>query len=394
MYVYKEFIVKIAFVVRQYHKRGGISKYVAELAEHLAKSNEVHVFAASWDDVNDTSIQFHKINMLSSDFLLHRKLIAWNNILEIGSFVLFSRFALRRKDFDIIHSQGKYWGNCDIYTAHSCHAASLKTLRQGCGFWQSLRKSILNPLHCILLLMEQYSIMHSKKIMTVSENVKEEILKYYKVDKHNIIAISLGVNLERFNPIHKETYRDIIRQRYNLKSDDRVILFPAHEFKRKGLFQLIHVCKTLIDKNLYVLVAGNDNPSQFKSLIIKLGLKERIIFTGPTLEMEKLLAASDFLVFPSAYEPFGLVVLEAMAAGLPVVVPKKVGASELITDHIDGILIENHDDIIELVHAVQSLIEIPTLSRSIGFNARKTAERYPWSVAAERTFQVYNEAIR
>ena len=101
---------------------------------------------------------------------------------------------------------------------------------------------------------------------------------------------------------------------------------------------------------------------------------------------------ADIFVFPTKYEAFGIPTLEAMAAGLPVL-NSKIGAGELITNGIDGIHLDNPNDIKEIADKLEMLINDEKLRRFIGNNARKTAMKYSWDKTAKMTMDVYKEII-
>jgi glycosyltransferase involved in cell wall biosynthesis len=124
-------------------------------------------------------------------------------------------------------------------------------------------------------------------------------------------------------------------------------------------------------------------------LAADLRVKDRIIFTGFVKNINSYFAASDIFVFPTTYEPFGLVITEALASGLPVVTSKLAGASELITDGYDGMLLSNPKASREIAEKIILLVEDEKLRRVMGSNARKTAEKYSWGEVARRTLEVY-----
>ncbi len=386
--------MKIAVIVREYHKWGGISRCAAEIAEYFAADNEVHVFTASWQNAEGTGIIFHKVPMLSFGFLKKKKLKALNNIFEIASFALFSRLIVKPGNFDVVHSQGCYVGISDVFTTHSCHAESLAVSRQNrTGFLGKLKKTALNPLHLLLLTVEYYSLKNTKKIIAISQSVKNDIIKHYGIHGDKIEVVTNGVDANKFNPNARVLYRDEVRLRHGLKPEDKVLIFPAHEFERKGLSAIIYALNIIQNSDLYVLVAGVGDPSPFRPLIKKLGLDKNIIFTGRVTDIEKYYAASDILVFPTYYEPFGLVILEAMAAGLPVITTRLAGASHLISNYVSGIILDDQADYRAIAKTVCYLINDDSAARALGENARKVAERYPWGMIAEKVFNLYENVM-
>jgi len=387
--------MKIAFICRHYNKTGGISRHVAEIAERFAKNNEVHVFTASWQDVGNPEVVFHKIPILTFGFLKKWKKYAWNNVFEVGSFMLNSSSRINYHNFDIVHSQGDYIGEFDIYTAHSCHRAWLDIIRnRELNLIEKAKKSYFNPLHLLVLQIEEHSVKRAKKIISVSLAVKREIVKYYHIPEEKISVIPNGVDIEKFNPENKKIFRKKIRDKHDIKEEDIVLIFPAHEFKRKGLFQIIEAFKILKKDNLHLLVIGRDDPAPFFKLVCNSGLKNKIIFTGEITGIEMYYAASDILIFPTSYEPFGLVILEAMASGIPVIVSQEAGAAELIRDEINGIVLKNNEDSEKLVKEIRFIVNNSKKFKEIGEEARKTAENYSWDNIASKTFSLYEEILK
>jgi UDP-glucose:(heptosyl)LPS alpha-1,3-glucosyltransferase len=384
--------MKIALVVRHYDRRGGISRYTAELAEHFADDHEVHVFTASWQDVRDNRIIFHKVPLLSFSFLKKRKKHALNNIFEVASFALFSCWAVRKGTFDIVHAQGDFLGNPDVYTAHSCHKAWLAVFNEEKqSALEHVKKSIFNPLHFVILSLEKHFVRKAKTIIAVSKSVKGELVKYYRVTDSKIKTIPNGVDIERFTPGGGPGDRSNIRTKYGINDDEFVIIFPAHEFRRKGLVQVLEALRMLNTERIRVLVIGKDDPSFFLKQYA--GMGGRLTFAGEVQEIEKYFAASDLMVFPTAYEPFGLVILEGLAAGLPVITTMSAGAEELIEDGSNGFLLRSPNDIAMIAQKIKFVYEHKEEAIKIGAAARKTAEKYSWKKIAADTSKVYTETI-
>lgn len=380
--------MKIAFVVRGFYLSGGISRYVVELARYYALSHEVHIYAAQIDQSLIQAVVYHRVPMVSIGYLKRKRLFALNNVFEIFTFMVCSLFMIRYKKYDIVHSNGDYIGHSHVYTAHSCHKAWLNLFRKDApNIIQYLLKSILNPLHMLLLFIEKIEVLYSDKIIAISNGIKNEIMQSYQVSGQKIAVVPNGVNIDEFNIPRAVEARARMRQTYQISSDDVVIIFPAHEFKRKGLSQLIQAVSAISVSNIKILVVGRDDSNPFRSLAADLHCSDRVIFAGPTSSIADFFNASDLLVFPTIYEPFGLIITEAMASGLPVIVSRSSGAAELITDGVDGLLINDPSDVDEIRTHILNLSRTGDRRHAMGKEARQTALKYSWANIARKTMQ-------
>jgi glycosyltransferase involved in cell wall biosynthesis len=123
-----------------------------------------------------------------------------------------------------------------------------------------------------------------------------------------------------------------------------------------------------------------------------LNISERVHFLGYRHDMPQIQRASDLFVFPSRYEPFGLVVIEAMASGLPVITATTTGAADLLNPD-SGIVLEDCDDVEALARALQLLDSDRSLRQQMGKVARTIAEQHSWSTMAQTYLNIFEELI-
>ena len=123
------------------------------------------------------------------------------------------------------------------------------------------------------------------------------------------------------------------------------------------------------------------------------GLVGRVLFLCATSQVERVYAAGDALLLPTPYDAFAMVVSEAMACGLPVIVSREAGASELIRNGVNGLLLEDAS-VPELVRHMQSLLRDPCWAAELGCAARKSVEPMSWDTVAEQTMRVYKEVLQ
>jgi len=373
--------MKVCLVLGDFHKQGGISKCAAELAERFVKEHETHIITTNYIYKIPNLIVHKKPMMPGRSWFLQRLYTIYCN----------TRYSNKIKsefDIDIINQNGSESLSCDVVTMHSCHKAWVREYKSW-GLLQYIRGSINLSDRIVLPIEARILEKGSKKIISVSEGVKREILENYNVPEDKIAVIPNGVDLEEFSPDPQK--RIEIRNQYNIDENDIVLLFTGYEFKRKGLEYIIRALPK-IDKNVKLFAVGKSNPKPFQKLANKLGVSDNIIFTGFVQEISDYYAASDIFVFPTAYEAFSLATLEAVASGLPILATKVNGTEELIDDRHNGFFIKR--DPADISEKINILIEDETLRKQMGKNARETAENYSWDEIARRTMEVYEEVAK
>lgn len=178
-----------------------------------------------------------------------------------------------------------------------------------------------------------------------------------------------------------------------------LILFVGRLVIEKGVQFLLAAFARLL--NFYpeadLIVAGSGPYSRdLQEMAAGLGLGEKVKFTGFVTETERnaLLAQSAVAVFPSLYEPFGIVALEAMSAGVPVIVSRTGGLAEIVEDGITGLTF-TPGDAEDLLSRLLLVLNNPSLADNLSRNARaKVARDYTWDAVARQTFEIYQEALR
>jgi glycosyltransferase involved in cell wall biosynthesis len=148
-------------------------------------------------------------------------------------------------------------------------------------------------------------------------------------------------------------------------------------------------------RNVKLILDTPREREMLASLADELGLKEKVLFldSKSDVELAEVYAACDCFVYPSSASPWGLVVTEAMAAGKPVIVSKQVGTSEIIEDHVNGIIIDKSTPE-QIAEKIEVLLEDPKLARKLGENAYTyVRDNLSWRKYAERVERVFTETL-
>ncbi len=389
--------MRIAIVRKRYTFHGGAEGFSETLAKKLAEGgHDVHIFAIEWTEGKEhPNIHFHSVPAFR-----------FNSFIRDLSFAISAFFILKkqRKNFDIIQSHDKTIYQ-DIYRAgDGCHIEWLKQRWKRIGLLGRF-SIILNPYHWLILDLEHniFKRHRYKKIIAISEMVKRNIIENYEVLPDDIEVIYNGVDTEKFSPDNKVKYRNEIRLRHGLSDNDFVVLFVGSGFERKGVRYLIEAVESMpVPVTVMIVGKGKFNKISPNLSLSKGGIlplckrgnkrdfqfKQNIIFCGPQKDIHRYYAASDIFAFPTIYEPFGNVHLEALASGLPVITTRHSGASEIIEDGREGFVIDEPEDIEGLAERIRLLMDSERRKR-MGIEARRLAERFSIEANIRETMRLY-----
>lgn len=262
----------------------------------------------------------------------------------------------------------------DVYVNHGVVSAAMQARGHG------TRRMLSNPTHPFTFVRDliRYRSGIHRTVVVLSREEATTLERTYGRIRPDVRVIPNGVDLDRFHP-PTAAERTAARARFNLDDEDRVALFVGHEFGRKGLdvaiAALVHAPTVLL-----LVVGGNAQHrlDEARADAERLGVSERVLFLGPRLDIPGLFAASDLFVLPSAYEANALVVLEALAAALPVVATRVGYAPEVIVDGVNGYLVER--DPAEIGDRLERIAA--RRPGSFADAARATAELHSWTDTA------------
>ncbi|MCP8315497.1 MAG: glycosyltransferase family 4 protein [archaeon] len=252
--------------------------------------------------------------------------------------------------------------------------------------------------------LENITAQLSDRIVTVSNVMKDDLIRHgWQETKINVVWN--GVDPEIYDPkkVHHEEVL-AIREKYRIKEDEQMILHVGRLTWIKGIKNLVQsipmILKDFPETKLVILGRGEDQRNLI-DLVDSLQIKDHVIFRFEFVsEKERILhyAASDACVFPSLYEPFGIVSLEAMAMEKPVVVGAKgvVGFAEQVIPtgpdqngvHVDGC------DVDDIAWGLKAVLKDKELAKQWGENGRKRVLKYfTWDKSAEQTLKIYQNLL-
>ena len=364
--------LRIAFVVHDYNRHIGHSRYVAELASRFKRDHEVHVFANTFEESDAVGLTYHHVP-------------AWraNALASILSFVL-PATAIVRGRFDIIHAQGLCGLRHNVVTAHFCQPGWFDAFARANGrpTWrQALSQALISPLERLALAKKS-----TRRVIAISERIRDDLERRYG-RKDGMRVVYHGVDLDTFHPRVRECYRDEVRSELAIAPGECMALYVGN--LQKGAAAAIRATARVSGVRL-VLVSGS-NPVADRSVAQVEGVMDCVSFRPFSKQIERFFAAADIFVFPTIFDSYGMVISEAMASGLPVITSLAAGAAELIDHGESGWLTADPWDPDQIAEGLRTLAADPGLRQRMGAAARAAIEAYTWDRVAEQTMAVYRE---
>ncbi len=375
--------MKIALIHKKYTTHGGTERYMVGFSKFLVKKgHEVHVITGSIDENSKIEdINYHLVS-------------AWGKHLGIDKYIFAhsAKREVKKHDFDIIQSFSRLGFGDVIRIGGGCHQV----------FLNKYLSSLENPLYRYkkkieykLSLQDFFTRYYEakdfekgnyKKIVAVSQMVKDDIIKIYDVPSDDIIVNHNGVDINKFHPDNKNKFYRKIREKYDLSEDDYVLLFLGTGFKRKGLKYVLEALKNI--KKAKLMIVGKGDIDRFKSKAKELSVIDRCRFIGPVREVEKYYVAANVFVFPSTYDPCANVTLEAMASGLPVITTADNGASGVIENGKNGFILNQPDNIKKMSEYLKTL-EKNDLRKNFSKNARDKMTKHSKEDNYQKLLDIY-----
>jgi N-acetyl-alpha-D-glucosaminyl L-malate synthase BshA len=297
---------------------------------------------------------------------------------------------LLKENPDIIHAHGY-----QVFTTDAALMASKIKKAPLVLTLHGFPRSFGNPTHrAHFNLIGKEALEKAKKIISVSHMVAREF-KAIGVPKEKIAIIPNGIDLEEYKQL---PIGNPFRKRLDIKENEKIVLTIGRLEKIKGFQYLIKALPSIIQEvgSTKLVIAGPDfnYGSKLKKLTEETNVQENVIFYGPINGKEKFEAfsAANIVAVPSLYEGFGMLLLEAMAAGKPLVATNTGAAPEIIKNGKNGIL-AGSGDVEDLAGKIIKLLSDDQLMYLIGQESRKTVEAFNWEKVSEQIHKLYIDCL-
>ena len=358
---------------------GGAERYSIAMVEQLADRHEMHVFAQEishqWPGVT-----YHRV------FLPFRK-PRWLNQLWFA----FATWLATRYGFEVVHSHENTWHG-DVQTIHVLPVKyNLFHGRAGTALALRWLKVATSPRLLTYLLLERFRYAEHpfRCVVTTSDSLKAVVSISHPACKSRLHVITPGVSMPESMTTDKR--KKEARALLGLPITEYCMLFVANNYLKKGLPTILQTLAQL-PANIVLAVTGNtDQILIFKHQATALKVSARVFFLGSIEDMGLAYQAADCLVHPTLEDTFAMVVLEAMAYGLPVIVSgaKYCGISELLTNGVNAVILDDPKDVRCLAEAILKIVCSPFYARQLSNGATEFAEQFGWRELAASQEALY-----
>jgi glycosyltransferase involved in cell wall biosynthesis len=355
---------------------GGMERILAELALGLKRrGHDVTVIARSCELPADSGVRFRRVRGPARPAVLS---YPW--------FMLAGTVAVRLWRRGLVVEMGAIVLNrVDMIAVQYCqHAGPATPSRASWPYRLNARAAeVLGRLGERVI----FPLARPDRFICASEGIAEEIREHFPKQGNLAITIPNGVDLDAFAPGSRLEDASALRASLNIDGRRRVAIFVGSEWERKGLEPVIRALNMAGAWDL--LVVGNGDRERYEQLAQELGVAAAVHWLGVSRDVAPLFQLADAFVFPTSYEGFPLVALEAAASGVPILATPANGIRELVSDGVNGFLISRDPAVI--AQRLRELGEDNALRERLASAARTSALDYSWEKMVERHHELYED---
>lgn len=372
---------------------GGIARHVAELyPEMVHLGHEIHLITVHSGDspleevVEGINIYRVKVSQ-DNDFF--RWIIHMNQIMRQFAEDLISNIG----NFDLIHAHDWLVGDSAIPLKHGFKIPLVSTIH---ATEYGRNQGIHNETQSYIASKEGYLVYESWRVIVCSNYMRREVKEALGCPEDKIDVIYNGIRPEK--KVRSHLFNALEFRRKFAEDDEKIIYYVGRMTYEKGIHVLIKSAPKVLQQlegKAKIVIIGGGNTHFYQELAHNLGIAHHCLFTGFMSEedLNKFTTIADCAVFPSLYEPFGIVVLESFASGVPVVVSDAGGLPEVVRHTETGIVSQkNNPD--SLAWGILEVLKNPEYALSMVENAQEDLiTRFQWYQLAEQTIETYSVVI-
>ena len=372
---------------------GGLSRHVEGLSRSLASmGHEVHVitldFPGAAYEEETGSLYVHRVPVALPAPSFHTWVLLFNHFFEKRVGQLVKQFGAP----DIVHIHDWLTVSSGVAAKHLLRVPLVMTFHSTEASRSSHSPS---PESAMVEGLEWWGSFEAARVIAVSGWMKTEVASLFKTPPGKVAEIPNAVDPQKFEV---EVDSRAVRQKWKINDGEKLITAAGRLTAQKGFDDLIRAYPSIrrsVPGSRMLVVGDGYMRGDLESLAEQEHVRDGIIFAGFISEADLVgvLKSSDVVVVPSRFEPFGIIALEAMAAGAPVVVSRVGGLAEIVEDLVDGIEVEPNNPA-AIAEATVRVLSDRALASRLAEKGREKARAYSWGSAAKKTLETYHEAAQ
>lgn len=363
--------MNFAFLLYKYFPYGGLQRdFIRMTRECQRRGHQVRVYTLTWDGDMPDDIDVTVVPVS-----------AMFNHVKYQKYTDWVQNALAVDPVDCVVGFNKMPGLDIYYAADSCYEEKARSQRP----WPY--RLLPRYRHFSSYEDAVFGVRSSTEILMISNTQLPYFLKHYGTRRSRMQLLPPGISRDRIAPLDAEDLRRRVRESLDIKPDEKIILFVGSGFIKKGLDRAILAIASLPDRlraQTRMLVIGEDRAKPFERMIKRLGLTKNVELLGGRAEVPQYLLAGDLLLHPASDENAGMVLLEAMVAGLPVLATDACGYGHYVVEADMGALVSSPFYQEELNQKLANMLTSGDVQkwRTNGRHFAETADIYSLPVAA------------
>jgi UDP-glucose:(heptosyl)LPS alpha-1,3-glucosyltransferase len=366
-------------------RRGGMGEWCWQFVSAAARNVELHVLAQGFGiDPIPPEVSVYPLEPTKSRYEHANS----------------ATHLLKSLDLDVVHDMGVGW-SFDFLQPHGGTHAAWMTRRLDMYPWWF--RALKGPVDRLMPRRRDFDRHWDRQraaiersdatIIALSQFVAEGFEEVHGVHAGRIKIVYNGVDSQRFSPDHRSRYRSLMRESLGLEENTLLLLLAAHNYRLKGLPELLRLIARLTANgyDVHLAVAGGRHRGRWRKAAARLRVADRVTFLGTVGDLVPYYAAADAYVQPTYYDPCSLVLLEAAASGLPIITTRRCnGAAELFRDGAEILLIDDPTSADALYEQAELLFD-KRRRQELGAAARLVAVRNPLERNVTEILRLYDE---
>jgi glycosyltransferase involved in cell wall biosynthesis len=375
-------------------KRHGSERVIVEWLAHLPDEFEVHIYGERVEDLDPSKFTWHRVPHLPGPHLF--SFLWWAAAIRL--WIAWDRH-FRGLRHDLLFSSGANYAGADVICVHIVFAEYVRQvvaqmrLSQS-PVWQWPRLLHRRLYYGLVTWMERGCYANPQTTLVVhSKKTADEIGRIYG-RRGGMPILYLGLDHSVFNPETRAALRPTARATFELPQDQFVLLLVGNDWRNKGVPALLEALTQLRNLPISLFVVSREDSSSCWALVKERHLENRVRFLPPRDDIEFYYAAADAYAGPSLQDSYAMPPAEAMACGVPVIVSGTAGVSEIVTDGVDGLILNDPRGASALARMIRYLYENEEIRARLAANAAKSTRQYTWERNGRELAAIFADVLR